>query len=106
VLFQLRAQQGGQPFRHAALFEPDGNKRSLDPSRLQFEVLEWRPAAARELPLRWRIDLPELSRVFEIEALHDDQWMDVDFPYWEGMVRVRGEGAAPDGRGYMELTGY
>jgi predicted secreted hydrolase len=106
MLFQLRSKQGGPPFRHAALFDPDGSKRTLDPSRLRFDVLEQRPVAGRALPLRWRIDLPELSRTLEIEALHDEQWMDVDFPYWEGIVMVRGEGEARGGQGYMELTGY
>ena len=37
-----------------------------------------------------------------------DQEMDVQFVYWEGMVRAEGTmgGAPVSGRGYVELTGY
>jgi predicted secreted hydrolase len=42
----------------------------------------------------------------DIEALHSDQWMDVDFAYCEGVVRVRGSGPEISGVGHVELTGY
>jgi predicted secreted hydrolase len=32
--------------------------------------------------------------------------MDVDFPYWEGVVTVNGDGKGSRGVGYLELTGY
>ena len=35
-----------------------------------------------------------------------EQWMDVDFPYWEGAVTASGSGPGERGVGYMELTGY
>ena len=62
--------------------------------------------ARRLLPLHWRIGLPEIDRLLEVTAVRPDQWMDVDFPYWEGAVTVRGAGPANRGRGYLELTGY
>ena len=62
--------------------------------------------AGRLLPTAWRVDLPEIGRRFQVEALREDQWMDVDFPYWEGAVRISGEGPQNSGRGYVELTGY
>jgi predicted secreted hydrolase len=88
------------------LISPDGESNPLESSRIKLQVLENYRVAGRLLPLRWRIELPQFDRTLEIEALHTEQWMDVDFPYWEGAVTVSGEGAGNRGRGYMELTGY
>ena len=59
-----------------------------------------------KLPMLWQIDVPQIDRRFTVEALHPNQWMDVDFPYWEGVIIVDGDGPQNRGRGYMELTGY
>jgi predicted secreted hydrolase len=56
--------------------------------------------------VRWRVELPELERSLEVGALHPDQWMAVDFGYWEGYVTVTGDDPAWSGRGYLEMTGY
>ena len=58
------------------------------------------------LPLHWRMELPQIDRRFTLRALHEEQWMKVDFPYWEGVVIISGTGPGNSGRGYMELTGY
>ena len=106
MLFRLRPLDGGEDFRHGVLIAPDGGKQSLDPAQIHFDVLEETTVAGRRLPLRWRIDLPGIGRSLEVGALRPDQWMDVDFPYWEGAVTVAGSGPENSGRGYMELTGY
>ena len=109
MLFQLRQRPGeNQPgnFLHGVLISPDGGKVPLNPEMISLQVLEESPVADRLLPTRWRIDLPQIERNLEIGALHSDQWMNVDFPYWEGAVIVSGEGPQNSGRGYMELTGY
>jgi predicted secreted hydrolase len=106
MLFRLRARDGSGDYVHGVLIGPDGGKRSLDPDRIGLEALRRERVAGRDLPLHWRIRLPEVGRAFEVEALHPDQWMDVDFAYWEGVVLVRGEGPGNSGVGYLELTGY
>jgi predicted secreted hydrolase len=106
MLFQLRTRGEGANYRHGVLIAPDGGKQPLDPERIHFEVLEETTVAGRSLPLQWRMDLPEIGRSLEIVPVHPDQWMDVDFPYWEGAVKVQGDGPQNSGRGYMELTGY
>ena len=73
---------------------------------MTFEVLERTQVAGRSLPLHWRMSLPTIERDIEIEALHPEQWMDVDFPYWEGVVTVSGDDEGSRGIGYLELTGY
>jgi predicted secreted hydrolase len=109
MLFQLRQKPGedqGENFRYGSLISPDGSTIALDPQQIQLTVLQKTVIAGRNLPMRWQLDLPQVGRHFEIEALHPDQWMDVDFPYWEGVIIVNGTGPKNRGRGYMELTGY
>jgi predicted secreted hydrolase len=108
MLFRLRPKTGELPggYLHGVLISPDGETKSLESSRIKLQVLQKNRVAGRSLPLRWRIELQQIERAFEIEALHAEQWMDVDFPYWEGAVTVSGEGPGNRGRGYLELTGY
>lgn len=109
MLFQLRQPAGSEPavnFLQGNLMAPDGSTTALDPVQIQLEPLEKTQIVGRNLPLRWRIRLPQIDRQFEIHAAVQDQWMDVDFPYWEGVVIVSGSGPENSGEGYMELTGY
>jgi len=106
MLFRLRSRAAGEDYRHAVLIAADGEKRALDPARVRLVVLEEASVAGRKLPLHWRIELPEVERVLRVDALHDDQWLNVDFPYWEGAVTVTGASPGENGVGYLELTGY
>jgi predicted secreted hydrolase len=109
MLFQLRQQAGKhstENFIHGSLIHSDGTSTPLDQQQIQLEVLDETRVNDRSLPLKWQIRLPQIGRQLNIEALHPEQWMDVDFPYWEGVVRVNGSGPENSGRGYMELTGY
>lgn len=109
MLFRLRpadARRTSEAYTYAVLIDPGAGKRILDPERIAFEVRQTTPVAGRDLPLAWHIALPEIEREVTVEALHPNQWMDVDFPYWEGAVRVRGESPETSGVGYLELTGY
>ena len=108
MLFQVRQQPGqaGDNFLHGKLMAADGSTTVLDPGRIQLTPLPKTRLAGRDLPLHWRVFLPQIDREFEIQAVVQDQWMDVDFPYWEGVVIVSGSEPGNRGEGYMELTGY
>jgi predicted secreted hydrolase len=109
MLFQLRQKPGINPdsnFLYGSLIAPDGSTRPLDTDQIKLAVLQESVVMGRNLPVRWRIELPSINRYLKVEALHSDQWMDVDFPYWEGVVAVNGDGPQNNGQGYMELTGY
>lgn len=109
VLFQLRQQTGLNPttnFRYGNLIAADGRSERLDADQIRMSVEEESIVMGHRLPMRWRIHLPQAGRSFTISALHPNQWMNVDFPYWEGAITVGGDGPENRGRGYMELTGY
>ncbi|MEO0372573.1 MAG: lipocalin family protein, partial [Pseudomonadota bacterium] len=54
-------------------------------------------------PTQWRVRVPQKGVDVTVRALNPDAWMDVNVPYWEGPVTVKG---SHDGRGYLEMTGY
>ena len=106
MLFQVRGKPGVENYLQGNLMSPDGGTTPLDPGQIRLEPVQTGRVAGRDLPLRWRVSLPGIGRQFDIEATLEDQWMAVDFPYWEGTVTVSGNGPANRGKGYMELTGY
>lgn len=109
MLFQLREKStSSKPgaYTYGKLMSPEGNHIDLDPAEIRLRVDGKARVDNRMLPLQWTVELPQINRKMTITALHPEQWMKVDFPYWEGVVIVAGEGAENSGRGYMELTGY
>jgi predicted secreted hydrolase len=104
MLFQVRRQPGQGD--SGKLMTPDGTVTPLNPGQIQLVAVKKSRVAGRQLPLHWRVSLPQINRQFDIEATTQDQWMDVDFPYWEGTVTINGRGPGNRGKGYMELTGY
>jgi predicted secreted hydrolase len=106
MLFRLRSRNGDADYLHGVLLGAGGERRVLDPARIRLQPLRETAVAGRALPLHWRINLPEIDRTLQLQALHPDQWLDLDFPYWEGVVTVSGEGPGNSGEGYLELTGY
>ena len=65
--------------------------------------LETAKVAGREVPVRWRVELPERGLDVTVTALNPQAWMQTAFPYWEGPVTITG---SHTGRGYLEMTGY
>ena len=107
MLFQLRGKQKSLAnYQHGVLIHPNGDSTVIDPDQITLQALKNHPVYGRQLPLEWRILLPGLGRNIHLRPLHSNQWMDLDFPYWEGVVIATGEGAHNSGRGFMELTGY
>ena len=66
------------------------------------------PESGAVYPSGWQITFPELNISLQVEPLIPNQEFRASFTYWEGAVRVDGQidGAAVDGQGYVELTGY
>jgi predicted secreted hydrolase len=109
MLFRLRqrdAAEDSQDVTFGVLIAPGGEKKPLSGGQIRLEPSGSERIAGRDLPLSWHIVLSEINRDLEVRALIPDQWMYVDFAYWEGAVMVEGDSAGSRGVGYMELTGY
>jgi predicted secreted hydrolase len=114
MLYRIRSRDdstGAGHFQHGLLLGTQGQRSDLSGSQIIFTATEWASFEGRKLPVGWRIELPQNQRRLNVRALHPEQWMGLDFAYWEGVVEVTGvdsESASPAnrGRGYLEMTGY
>ncbi|MFD1341927.1 lipocalin-like domain-containing protein [Litorisediminicola beolgyonensis] len=102
MAFGLRDSSGGH-FTSATWIEPDGTPTPYGNGAVRVTALETAQVAKREIPVRWRVELPERGLDIETAPLNRDAWMDLTFSYWEGPIRVSG---THPGRGYLEMTGY
>ncbi|MGC9417741.1 MAG: lipocalin-like domain-containing protein [Rhodovulum sp.] len=81
----------------------DGTATPLPEGALTMTPIRRADIAGREVPVGWRLILPDRDLDIEVQALQDASWMATMIPYWEGPVRVTG---SHSGRGYLEMTGY
>ena len=92
------------------LVDPDGQQRRI--GRKDFILTPTRqwtsPESGAIYPSGWHITFPELKIALQVEPLIPNQEFRASFTYWEGAVQVNGQidGAAVEGHGYVELTGY
>ena len=110
MVYRLR-HEDGKHWLSGNWIDPYGDSRTLDRDAIQLCLLDTREVKtgddqSTELPLEWQLALVEQNRSWRIKPLYDQQWMDTQIPYWEGVVLVEDENGAHSGIGYMELTGY
>ena len=118
MAFRLRRYDGARDdFDHGLLVEPqdvDGrpvigqgdpgvtilksSDFTLNPQRF------YQDERGAQWPVAWSLTMND--EVFIINALVDDQTIDLSVRYWEGLVEVTSPAGDRLGRGYMELTGY
>ena len=107
MVYRLR-QDDGDHWVSGSWVSPDGEATTLQKSDIKIEPLGAQSVATgdgkrRDLPLRWRIELPGKGLTWTVSPQSADHWLNTAFPYWEGPVEVTG---STDGVGFMELTGY
>lgn len=101
MAFRLRGSRGD--FTAATWIDPEGQSQALPDGSIQFTPLETAQVASRNVPVRWKVHLPDRDLNVEVTALTPGAWMGTRFEYWEGPVKVSGSHA---GQGYLEMTGY
>ncbi|WP_298934991.1 lipocalin-like domain-containing protein [uncultured Ruegeria sp.] len=101
MAFRLRGDRGD--FTSATWISADGSSMALSDGSTSFTPLETAHVAGRDVPVAWRVTLPDRGVDVEVSALVPDAWMATRFEYWEGPVTVTG---THEGRGYLEMTGY
>lgn len=109
-LMAFRLRGGGNEhgdYVSGSWISPDGEVTPLNASTLTLVPLARADASGHQVPVRWRLTLPEQKLELDIEARHANRWMNTSVPYWEGAVRVSDAASgAKRGQGYLEMTGY
>lgn len=100
MAFQLR---GGTPYTYASWIAPDGTLTPYQNQGVTLTPLATADVADRDIPVRWRLELPDQSLDIVVEAVNPQSWQPTLFPYWEGPVIATGSHSA---KGYLEMTGY
>ena len=95
--------RGADDFTSATWIATDGVATALPEGAFSARPLAHHTVAGREVPVRWRVRLPDRDVDVEVTALNPDAWMATSVPYWEGPVRIAG---SHGGVGYLEMTGY
>jgi predicted secreted hydrolase len=107
MLYQLRLKDGGiDPLSSGSIVNKNGDLTPLKAADFEIEVLDtWKSKASGTLyPSKWRISIPKHDIELNVVPLLQDQELLHSFIYWEGAVKISGEGFS--GKGYVELTGY
>ena len=99
----LMRQTDAPPYAVSTWIAPDGTTTTMPVGALSAEPLERAEVAGRDVPVAWRLTLPQRDLDIEVRALNPDAWNETSFAYWEGPVTVTG---SHRGRGYLEMTGY
>nr|WP_306265845.1 lipocalin-like domain-containing protein [Pararhizobium sp. IMCC3301] len=102
MLFRLRDKEADN-YTSGTWISPDGSATALTPDDIIMTPLQTARIAGRDVPVRWRLEVPGKGVEIETAALNADSWMLTSIPYWEGPVQVSG---SHDGVGYLEMTGY
>ena len=93
----------GAGYRIIAPLRTEGGRRVM--VDLGFIPTDDGPArvAGREVPVRWRVEIPARGLTIETRPLNAQAWNATTPPYWEGPVTFEG---SHSGEGYLEMTGY
>lgn len=86
--------------------EKQGQRRAVARSQIKLQVLaRWQSPDGQLYPVRWRLDYLPVGKSWIIQAVVQDQLMDLAIRYWEGAVEVvDAQSMQLVGRGYLEMT--
>ena len=109
MFYRLRGVDGSTSrFSGGTLVAADGERRVLGPDDVGLKPRDWwvSPTSRARYPVAWTLTLGALR--LDVRPVLPDQEIDLSVRYWEGAVRVTGQGpaGAVQGFGYLELAGY
>lgn len=95
--------RGTTSFTAATWIAADGTATPYPDGAFRATPQAWHRTAGRDVPVDWRVELPDKGVDVTVRALNPDAWMATSVPYWEGPVTITG---THTGTGYLEMTGY
>ena len=103
-------RRGGVPDGngHGSWVAQEGSVSPLGSEQIQLQPIRyWVSEQGERFPVSWRLSWPERDKAWLIEAVFDDQLMEMAVRYWEGAVTATEVASGRVvGRGYLEMTGY
>jgi predicted secreted hydrolase len=109
MFYQLRKKSGEtDPHSAGKWVLPDGQAEPLKVDDVALKPLRyWQADSGARYPVAWEMYLPKQQRRWRVEALVDDQLMQMGITYWEGAVQVvDADSGKLLGHGYLEMSGY
>ncbi|RXT25453.1 iron ABC transporter permease [Rhizobium leguminosarum] len=101
MAFRLRDDKDG--FVSANWISGDGRTTPLSKDDVHLEPTRKATVDGRQIPVEWRIRVPDKSLDITTKPLNEKSWMATSTPYWEGPINFTG---STSGVGYLEMTGY
>ena len=89
MAFQLRGGgdgKAGSDYRSGTWITPQGQTTSLTNADITMTPLATSAMAGRDMPTRWRLEVPSVDIDVTVEAPYANRWMTTSVPYWEGEV--------------------
>lgn len=102
MAFQLRSKDGAA-YASATWIGAGGVTTAYPDGAVLLEPLQSAKVAESQIPVEWRVRLPDRGVDVVVKALNPNAWMDLSVPYWEGPIGLTG---THSGNGYLEMTGY
>jgi predicted secreted hydrolase len=95
--------RGATNYTSATWIGADGSAVPFADGAFAASPLAKHSVAGRQVPVDWRVSLPDKGIDVTVRALNPNAWMGTSVPYWEGPVTISG---SHSGVGYLEMTGY
>jgi len=111
MLYGLRQADGTlSAYSGGSLIGVDGSTTRLGRADIELAATRYwtSPRTRARYPVSWQITIPAAALTLTVEPRVSDQEINLSVRYWEGSVRVTGQGhdGPLTGRGYLELAGY
>lgn len=108
MFYRLRRTDGSaDPHSAGTLVAADGSYRAVGAGDVELRPLRWWEGQGHRYPVAWELRVGPWQQTFRVQAVVEDQLMDLSVRYWEGAVDVVDPATgATLGAGYLELAGY
>jgi predicted secreted hydrolase len=107
MYYQLRRAGNEQdPHSRGSWVGADGGVQAILPQQIELrELAHWQAPDGRRYPVAWSLRWRPGGRHWRVEAVLDEQFMELSFRYWEGAVDVtEADSGQRVGQGYLEMT--